>query len=304
MTLMSETACARGAGLELRVIGGPRDLLAVADERLLDAGSQVRELSIQPLLGLCLGGIDLGVERLDLSGHGLAQCGQRVLRDVALLGHDLAGGREDDVLGDRLAGALQRRLDLLGGGGQLLGTRGESLVLAAAIGIEGPLHLRLLVGDRLLELGLAGVQRFAGARDARLHLLVDADQRLLALALVHAAHDVHGEVEDALQVARADVEQDAQPRRRALEVPDVAHRGGELDVAHPLAAHLGAGDLHATLVADDPLVADPLVLAAVALPVLGGPEDALVEETVLLRLERAVVDRLRLGDLPADQPLI
>src|SRR4029078_1419032 len=33
------------------------------------------------------------------------------------------------------------------------------------------------------------------------------------------------------------------------------------------------------------------------LPVLGGTEDALVEETVLLRLEGAVVDRLRLGDL-------
>src|SRR4029078_12011008 len=41
-------------------------------------------------------------------------------------------------------------------------------------------------------------------------------------------------------------------------------------------------------------VPDPLVLAAVALPVLRGTEDALVEEAVLLRLERAVVDRCRL----------
>src|SRR3712207_8041405 len=58
-------------------------------------------------------------------------------------------------------------------------------------------------------------------------------------------------------------------------------------------------DLHAAALADDALVADALVLAAVALPVLGGTEDALAEEPVLLGLERPVVDRLRLGDLTA-----
>src|SRR5439155_6111545 len=49
--------------------------------------------------------------------------------------------------------------------------------------------------------------------------------------------------------------------------------------------------------ADDALVADPLVLAAVALPVLGRTENALAEETVALGLERAVVDRLGLRHL-------
>ena len=72
---------------------------------------------------------------------------------------------------------------------------------------------------------------------------------------------------------------------------------GEVDVAHALAAHLGARDLDAAALADDALVADALVLAAVALPVLGRTEDALAEEAVLLGLERAVVDRLRLRDL-------
>src|SRR5438067_796299 len=56
-------------------------------------------------------------------------------------------------------------------------------------------------------------------------------------------------------------------------------------------------DSHAAALADDALVADALVLAAVALPVLGGTEDALAEQAVLLRLQRPVVDRLRLGDL-------
>src|SRR5690606_33017509 len=73
--------------------------------------------------------------------------------------------------------------------------------------------------------------------------------------------------------------------------------GGEVDVAHALTAHLGPRDLHAAALADDALVADPLVLAAVALPVLGGTEDALAEQPVLLGLQRAVVDRLGLRDL-------
>src|SRR5205807_611094 len=92
-------------------------------------------------------------------------------------------------------------------------------------------------------------------------------------------------------------EQVGQPRAGAAEVPDVHHGGGELDVAHALAPDLGAGDLHAAALADDPPEADALVLAAVALPVLGGTEDLLAEEPVLLGAEGAVVDRLRLLDL-------
>jgi hypothetical protein len=70
-----------------------------------------------------------------------------------------------------------------------------------------------------------------------------------------------------------------------------------VDVTHALAAHLLARHLDAAALADDPLVADALVLAAVAFPVLRRTENALAEEAVALRLERAVVDGLRLGDL-------
>ena len=113
--------------------------------------------------------------------------------------------------------------------------------------------------------------------------------------LIDLGHEVGGEVEHSLQVARRDVEQQTEPARRALDVPDVRDRRGQLDVAHPLAAHLGAGDLDAALVADGAGVANALVLAAVALPVLGRTEDALAEEPAVLRLQRPVVDRLRLG---------
>src|SRR5439155_89584 len=71
----------------------------------------------------------------------------------------------------------------------------------------------------------------------------------------------------------------------------------EVDVTKALAPHLLPRHLDAAVLADDALVANALVLAAVALPVARRPEDALAEQAVALRLERAVVDRLRLGDL-------
>ena len=114
--------------------------------------------------------------------------------------------------------------------------------------------------------------------------------------------DIGGEIQHLLQDAGADVQQQAHPGGDTLEVPDVGDRGGQLDVAHALPAHLGPGDLHAAAVADLALVADLLVLAAVALPVLGGAKDALAEQAVPLRLQGAVVDGLRLFDL-AVRPL-
>src|SRR2546422_10473031 len=73
-------------------------------------------------------------------------------------------------------------------------------------------------------------------------------------------------------------------------------------MSHTLAAHLGQGHFHAATVADHPAVADPLVLAAVTLPVLHRAEDALAEQAVALRLEGPVVDGLRLRDLAPRPP--
>src|SRR5205807_5648229 len=118
-----------------------------------------------------------------------------------------------------------------------------------------------------------------------------------AALLVDPGDHVRREVDDLLQVLRGEVEQVPQARGNALEVPDVGDRRGQLDVAHPLTAHLGASDLDAAALADDALEADALVLTAVALPVPGGAEDLLAEEAVLFGLEGAVVDGLGLLDL-------
>ena len=134
---------------------------------------------------------------------------------------------------------------------------------------------------------------------AQLHQLLLGEEGHLLHRRVLRIHDhVRLVVEDALQVAHRDVEEGADPAGEGLEVPDVGNGNGQLDVAEPLATDLGLGHLDTATVADHAPVADSLVLAAVAVPVLHRPEDALAEQAVPLGLEGTVVDRLRLGDLP------
>ena len=91
-------------------------------------------------------------------------------------------------------------------------------------------------------------------------------------------------------------------RRQRLQEPDVGDRRRQGDVAHALAADLRLDDLDAALLAHDAAVLHALVLAAVALVVLDRTEDLGAEEPVAFRLERPVVDRLRLLHL-AERPL-
>ena len=121
--------------------------------------------------------------------------------------------------------------------------------------------------------------------------------KLGPLGIVHRGDDVLGEVKHPFQVARGQVEEQAQPAGRGLAEPDVRHRRGQADVAHPLPAHLGAGNLDAAAVADHAPVADALVLAAETLPILGRPKEPLTEQAVLLRAQRPIVYGLRLGHL-------
>ena len=74
-------------------------------------------------------------------------------------------------------------------------------------------------------------------------------------------------------------------------------RAGELDVTHALTTHTGQCHFNTALLADDTTVLEPLVLAAQALVILDRAEDLGTEKTVTLRLERTVVDGLRLFDL-------
>src|SRR6476469_2279285 len=110
-------------------------------------------------------------------------------------------------------------------------------------------------------------------------------------------------IDDLLELTQRDVEQIAHRAGQRLEEPDVRDGYGELDVPHALATDARQGDFDAATIADHATITDALVLAAMAFPVLDGTEDALAEEAILLGLERAVVDRLRLGDLAPRPPV-
>ena len=248
---------------------------------------------------LALAGLDVVVDALHELGRQLAQLCRGGLAGLLAGGHeDLTGLLEDDgLLGRCAAEGLERGLRGL----LCLHELGRARL---ALLLPLPLELRELgvelVGE-LVDVRREAVlelrQRRPAATAATLGLRLELREEPPARLLVDPGDDVLREVEDALEVARADVEQDAEPAGRALEVPDVADRAGQLDVTHALASDLGARDLDAALVADDALVADPLVLPAVALPVPRGTEDALVEEPVLLRPQGPVVDGLGLRDL-------
>src|SRR5690348_648363 len=162
------------------------------------------------------------------------------------------------------------------------------LVLGAVLQVGDPALQGLvqLLGP-FLFFGLVGVDDF-------FDLFLQFPDVFVTGLLVDPGDHRGSEVEDLLELFRSHVDQVADPARDALEEPDVRDRRGEVDVPHPLAADLGAGHLDAAALADDSLVTDPLVLAAVALPVLGRTEDALAEEPVFLGLQRPVVDRLGL----------
>src|SRR6266699_2019016 len=161
---------------------------------------------------------------------------------------------------------------------------------------QGPHRRRADVGlERRVALGLR--------LGAQLEEAVFVEQLLvLHFLLARLDHHVIRVVDHPLEIPQGHVEQVAHGGRQRLEEPDVRHRHRELDVPHALAPHLGESDLHAAAVANDAAVADALVLAAMALPVLHRAEDALAEQPVPFRLEGPVVDGLGLGDLAPRPP--
>jgi hypothetical protein len=78
-------------------------------------------------------------------------------------------------------------------------------------------------------------------------------------------------------------------------------RRGQFNMPHPFATDLRKCDLDTALLTDDSAILHALVLAAQALVILDGTENTGTEQTIAFRLERAVVNRLRLLDL-AERP--
>src|SRR4029453_9799470 len=101
----------------------------------------------------------------------------------------------------------------------------EALVLALREVVAAAL-------EPLLERGKSLVAVDVDLLALGLDLVLEVVQVLGARLVVHGGDDRRREVEDLLELARGDVEQVADTARNALEEPDVADRGGEVDVTH------------------------------------------------------------------------
>jgi hypothetical protein len=66
---------------------------------------------------------------------------------------------------------------------------------------------------------------------------------------------------------------------------------------HAVAAHAAFGHFHAATIANDPLIADPLVFAAITFVIAFRPENPFAKQAVFLRPLGAVIDGFGLGDL-------
>ena len=108
------------------------------------------------------------------------------------------------------------------------------------------------------------------------------------LAIVSLAQGA--EVPEIARYRTACIQQLTKIGRDPPGVPHMCHRGGQFDVPHPFAAHRRAGNFHATFVANDPFIADILVLAAVTLPIALWAKDRFTEEAIFLRAQTPVVD--------------
>src|SRR5688572_4894229 len=157
--------------------------------------------------------------------------------------------------------------------------------------------LRLLTEGEVLVFGekRVGFDRLTGSIR---HFRVLGNELLLA----GIDDDVVRVVDDLLEIAKRQVDEIAHRARQRLEEPDVRDGYGELDVTHALAAYAAQGDFDAATIANDAAIADALVFTAMAFPVLYGTEDALAEQTVFFRLERAVVNGFGLQYLAPRPP--
>ena len=268
--------------------------------------------------------VDQGVHRLlkhtllvaddDIGGLQLHQALQAVVAvdDPAVQVVQVAGGETAAV-------QLHHGTDLRRDDGQHIDDHPLRLVAGQAEGVHhlkalddaglflagGGLQLGVQLLAQLLQIDLLqqllhGLGAHAGAEVVLILLahiavfLLGEDLVLGQRRLAGIGDDIGGEVQHLLQDTGADVQQQSHTGGDTLEVPDVTDGGSQLNVAHTLAADLGTGDFHAAAVADLALVADLLILTAVALPVLRRPENALTEQAVALGLQSTVVDGLGL----------
>src|ERR1700686_1129895 len=120
--------------------------------------------------------------------------------------------------------------------------------------------------------------------------------RLLQRRLARIDDDVILVIDDALELARAHVEHEAEARWHTFVEPYVRNRHGQFNMTHAFAANAGERYFHAATIANDALMFDALVFSAGAFPIPCRTKNSLAEKAALFRLKGAVINCLRVFD--------
>ena len=228
---------------------------------LLVADDDIRRLELLQSLQTVVAVDDAAIEIVQIAGGKAAAV---ELNHRANLGRNDREHVNDHPLGT-VAGLTEGLYDL-----KTLDELG--LLLPARFGELGAKLLAELFTVDLTEQLLHGLGTHAGAEIIAVLLAQVAIFLLredLALGQMRERHvagigdDIGSEVENLFQNARGQIQNQAHTGGDALEIPDMAHRGSQLNMTHALAANLRLGHLNAALVADFALIADLLILAAV-----------------------------------------
>ena len=241
-----------------------------------------------------------GGEAAAVQGHQRAQ-----------IGRDHRHSLQDHPLGLVALGRRAEALHYL----QALQSLGLALLRAVGVGLMAQVVAQLVevqilqkvvdglgahLGDEFIGVVVGQIAILLGQTVHEVEILFLAQQIHLRELLAEGARiddDIALIVDHGLELLGGKAQQVTDLVGKRAEVPDVSHRHYQLDVTHALAAHFLLSHFHAASVAHDTLVADALVLSAVALIVLDRAEDALAEKAVALGFVSAVVDGLGLEDL-------
>jgi hypothetical protein len=246
-------------------------------------------------LGL-LGGFDFLLEAVQLLTDDILDVGDMLGGDgLTGLDNDRVRGIEVHINGSGLTELLLQRffqalafvhdgLEALGdfflGGG----FHGVALFLQRLqFGVAVALHGKDLVVD------------FAGAFAlGTVDVILELAQSALAGFFINIGDDILSKIENTVQIAAGDIQQQTKIGRNTAGIPNMRDRSSQFNMAETFTADGRLRDLHAAFFADDALVSRILVLTAIALPVTGRTENRLTEEAVFFRTQAAVVNGFRL----------
>ena len=127
------------------------------------------------------------------------------------------------------------------------------------------------------------------------------DAVLLQRCHAGVGHNVCFKVQHTFDVTQGHVQDQAQTARQRFQEPDVCARCRQVNVTHAFATHFGLCHFNAALLADHAAVLQTLVFTAQAFVVFDGAKNLGAEQTITLRLERAIVDGFRLFNF-AERP--